>query len=170
MTVSTTAVTPREVVIKFNGEEFAIKTYLPIAEKIDLITEVLNNAFGEDNYPNYFKSEIYFTLKVVGYYTELRFEDENNIFDNYDFLIHSGLWDKIKDVIPSSELAFLNGCRQRTIEDIYTYNNSAMGILDAIAHRKDDLNVDMKKLEEIKASVSDVKELALLKDVVTKLG
>lgn len=170
MTVSTIAVTPREVVIKFNGEDFAIKTYLPIVEKIDLITEVLNNAFGEDNYPNYFKSEIYFTLKVVEYYTELRFEDENNIFDNYDFLVHSGLWDKITDVIPSSELAFLNGCRQRTIEDIYTYNNSAMGILDAIAHRKDDLNVDMKKLEEIKASVSDVKELALLKDVVTKLG
>ena len=54
-----------------------------------------------------------------------------------------------------------------TIENIYKYKNSAMGILTAISEDYDALNTDATNIQAI---LADPENLSLLKSVITNLG
>ena len=54
-----------------------------------------------------------------------------------------------------------------TIDAVYKYQNSALGILDTIGQDYSNLELDAQKLQE---KMNNPENLALLKDVLTKLG
>lgn len=155
--------------IVWNEQNIEIKQYLPINEKLELITNVLNSAHDEKNFSNPVKVEIFKTIEILYAYTNINFTEKQkeDIPKLYDLITSSGLFDTIKDNIPSSELDMLDESIHVSIDAIYTYQNSVMGILDTISQDYTDLDFNAS---DIQSKLADPKNIELLKSVLTKLG
>ena len=79
----------------------------------------------------------------------------------------SDLMDEIFAHIPESELDWISDTVEDTIESIYSYQNSVMGILDAIKNDYSALDLDAS---EIQKKLADPENLELLKGIMTRLG
>ena len=58
-------------IVEINGQSIEVKKYLPIDEKLALIGEVISNSHDENNFPNPLKIEVFFTIAVIKYYTNI---------------------------------------------------------------------------------------------------
>ena len=155
--------------IEFNGFEIEIKQYLPIEEKLTLISNVINASYDEQNYSNPIKEDVYGTLEIIYAYTNIIFTDKQkeDATNLYDTLISSGLADRIIAEIPKPEYQAIVDGINKCITAIYAYRNSVLGILDVVSNDYNGLNFDVNQLSE---DLSNPENLTLLKDVLTKLG
>ena len=155
--------------IEFNEQIIEVKQYLPINEKLELISSVINSAADENNFSNPVKENVFLTLEILYHYTNINFTDKQkeDPVKLYDLVVSSGLVNKVTDLIPEEELdEVINGVAQ-SVETIYTYRNSVLGILESIS--KDYSNLDLDATE-IQQKLADPDNMALLKQVLTKLG
>ena len=155
--------------IEFNEQNIEVKQYLPINEKLELISSVINSAADENNFSNPVKENVFLTLEILYHYTNINFTDKQkeDPVKLYDLVVSSGLVNKVTDLIPEEELdEVINGVAQ-SVKAIYTYRNSALGILESISQDYSTLNLDAT---EIQQKLADPDNMALLKQVLTKLG
>ena len=155
--------------IEFNEQIIEVKQYLPINEKLELISSVINSAADENNFSNPVKENLFLTLEILYHYTNINFTDKQkeDPVKLYDLVVSSGLVNKVTDLIPEEELdEVINGVAQ-SVKAIYTYRNSVLGILESIS--KDYSNLDLDATE-IQQKIADPDNMALLKQVLTKLG
>ena len=155
--------------IEFNEQIIEVKQYLPINEKLELISSVINSAADENNFSNPVKENVFLTLEILYHYTNINFTDKQkeDPVKLYDLVVSSGLVNKVTDLIPEEELnEVINGVAQ-SIKAIYTYKNSVLGILESISQDYSALNLDAT---EIQQKLADPDNMALLKQVLTKLG
>ena len=155
--------------IKFNEQIIEVKQYLPINEKLELISSVINSAADENNFSNPVKENVFLTLEILYHYTNINFTDKQkeDSVKLYDLVVSSGLVNKVTDLIPEEELdEVINGVAQ-SVKAIYTYRNSVLGILESISQDYSALNLDAT---EIQQKLADPDNMALLKQVLTKLG
>ena len=155
--------------IEFNEQIIGVKQYLPINEKLELISSVINSAADENNFSNPVKENVFLTLEILYHYTNINFTDKQkeDPVKLYDLVVSSGLVNKVTDLIPEEELdEVINGVAQ-SIKDIDTYKNSVLGILESISQDYSDLNLDAT---EIQQKLADPDNMALLKQILTKLG
>ena len=155
--------------IEFNEQTIEIKQYLPINEKLELISSVINSAADENNFSNPVKENVFLTLEILYHYTNINFTDKQkeDPVKLYDLVVSSGLVNKVTDLIPEEELdEVINGVAQ-SVKAIYTYRNSVLGILENISQDYSALNLDAT---EIQQKLADPDNMALLKQVLTKLG
>lgn len=155
--------------IEFNEQIIEVKQYLPINEKLELISSVINSAADENNFSNPIKENVFLTLEILYHYTNINFTDKQkeDPVKLYDLVVSSGLVNKITDLIPEEELdEVINGVAQ-SVKAIYTYRNSVLGILESISQDYSNLNLDAS---EIQKKLADPDNMALLKQVLTKLG
>lgn len=155
--------------IEFNEQIIEVKQYLPINEKLELISSVINSAADENNFSNPVKENVFLTLEILYHYTNINFTDKQkeDPVKLYDLVVSSGLVNKVTDLIPEEELdEVINGVAQ-SVKAIYTYRNSALGILESISQDYSNLNLDAT---EIQQKLADPDNMALLKQVLTKLG
>ena len=155
--------------IEFNEQIIEVKQYLPINEKLELISSVINSAADENNFSNPVKENVFLTLEILYHYTNINFTDKQkeDPVKLYDLVVSSGLVNKITDLIPEEELdEVINGVAQ-SVKAIYTYRNSVLGILESISQDYSALNLDAT---EIQQKLADPDNMALLKQVLTKLG
>ena len=155
--------------IEFNEQIIEVKQYLPINEKLELISSVINSAADENNFSNPVKENVFLTLEILYHYTNINFTDKQkeDPVKLYDLVVSSGLVDKVTDLIPEEELdEVINGVAQ-SVKAIYTYKNSVLGILESISQDYSALNLDAT---EIQQKLADPDNMALLKQVLTKLG
>ena len=156
-------------VVKVNELEIEVKQYLPVEDKLKLISNVINYSADENNFVNPVKVDVFGTLEIIYAYTNLGFtekqkEDPANL---YDLLIGSGIADELINAIPQVEYReVINGINE-CIEAVYKYRNSAAGIIETVV--ADYNNLDMNATD-IQQKLADPENLALLKDVLTKLG
>ena len=157
------------LIIKFNDQDIEVKQYLPINEKLDLISTVINESADELKFYNVGKLEVFKLIEIIKHYTNINFTDKQleDTTKLYDLLSSSGLGDEILAVIPETELNFIEDTLFDTVDSIYKYNNSIFGILDAVTTDYENLNFDVSELQK---NISNPENLTLLKDVVTKLG
>ena len=156
-------------ILHINEQDVEVKQYLPINEKLDLISSVINSAADENNFPNPVKENVFLTLEILYHYTNINFTDKQkeDPVKLYDLVVSSGLVNKVTDLIPEEELdEVINGVAQ-SVKAIYTYRNSALGILESISQDYSALNLDAT---EIQQKLADPDNMALLKQVLTKLG
>lgn len=155
--------------IVFNDFEIEIKQYLPVNDKLALISKVLNQASDENNYSNPIKEDIFGTLEIIFAYTNIGFTDKQkeDPCNLYDTMVSCGLADMIIDAIPSAEYKAIVDGINTCGKAIYTYRNSAMGVLDIIGTDYSSLEFDAANLREL---LKDTENLGTLKDVLTKLG
>ena len=155
--------------IEFNEQIIEVKQYLPINEKLELISSVINSAADENNFSNPVKENVFLTLEILYHYTNINFTDKQkeDPVKLYDLVVSSGLVNKVTDLIPEEELdEVINGVAQ-SVKAIYAYKNSALGILESISQDYNALNLDAT---EIQQKLADPDNMALLKQVLTKLG
>ena len=155
--------------VNWNGYDIEVKNYLPIIDKINLVSRIINLSADDNGFYNPLKLKVYVTLEAMYTYTNLSFtakmkEDELKLYDSF---VSSGLLNKIIEAIPEEEWEDLQKTVYDTIENIYAYKNSIMGILDTVNSDYNNLNLDAT---EIQAKLGDKDNLELLRQILTKLG
>ena len=156
-------------ILHINEQDIEVKQYLPINEKLELISSVINSAADENNFSNPVKENVFLTLEILYHYTNINFTDKQkeDPVKLYDLVASSGLVNKVTDLIPEEELdEVINGVAQ-SVKAIYAYRNSVLGILESISQDYSALNLDAT---EIQQKLADPDNMALLKQVLTKLG
>ena len=155
-------------VVTINGLEVEVKQYLPISDKIDIITNVIENSADDNNFANPVKTYVLSHLEIIYAYTNLSFTDKQkeDPAKLYDILETNGIIDSIILAMPPSEYDNLIEDITSTIDAYYKYKNSALGILEAAT--TDYKNLDLEA-SDIQKKIADPDNLTLLKDVITKL-
>ena len=155
--------------IEFNEQIIEVKQYLPVEEKLELITNVLELSHDSNNFSNPIKVQVYTALEMIDKYTNISFTEKQkeNPTKLYDLLNGNGLLEKIIDVVPQIEYDELIHGIYDTINAVYSYQNSVLGILDTISQDYSNLNLDAT---EIQKKLADPENMALLKNIMTKLG
>ena len=155
--------------IEFNGFEIEVKQYLPINDKLTIISNVINYASTEQNYSNPVQEDLFGTLEIIYAYTNISFTDKQkeDPATLYDILLSSGLADAIINAIPSVEYKSVIDGINRCIDSIYRYRNSVLGILDVISQDYSNLEFDAAAIQK---NIGDATNVEFLKDVLTKLG
>lgn len=158
-----------EVPVQIGEETIAVKQYLPIQEKLELIGNVIMAAHEQDeNYSNPVKAGVYRDLEVIFAYTNISFTDKQkeDLPKLYDMLYSSGVITEVLKNIPEDEyMEIVFGVRD-SIEAIYKYQNSVLGVLDTIKTDYSDTDFDLSKMQEALSS----SDLSVIKDVISKLG
>ena len=155
--------------ITYNDLTIEVKDYLPVNDKLTLISNVINNAIDDNGYYNEGKVRIFFVLEIMDAYTNLSFTEKQkeDPCKLYDLIVGNELWEQVWDLILASEKAYLKTCLYETIKSIYAYKNSVMGILDTISQDYSNLSLEAANLQK---DLADPENMAFLKDVLTKLG
>lgn len=156
--------------VEYNDQTIEVKQYLPIAEKSELITRVLNNSVDENTgYYNLLKLDMNLGLEIVYAYSNISFTEKQkeDPMKLYDMLNASKVLNLIIGLVPDGEFYYLNKTTHEMANNIVTYRNSAMGIMEAIS--ADYSNLDLEATD-IQKKLNDPDNMALLKDVLTKLG
>lgn len=154
----------------WEDQNIEVKKYLPISDKFDLISKVLNNCQDTDNnnFMSISKMVMYFTIHVLLYYTNINVTDKmkDDPAKLYDLITSSGLMSAIKHEIPEQELVTLFNWCQETCEHLYKYRNSVYAILDAMTNDYDNLKLN---IDELQKEIKDPDTLNMVKDILTKI-
>lgn len=155
--------------IAINDVEIEVKQYLPTSEKIEIITNTLQNSADDNNFANPVKVEVFLNLEMIYAYTNLSFTDKQkeDASKLYDLLEVNGVIAAVVEAIPETEYNLLLTWAQETIDAFYTYHNSVMGILEQVSADYSNLDLDATKIQ---TKLADPQNLELLKGVMTKLG
>lgn len=153
------------------GEQivYEVKAYLPIKEKLEVIANIVNNSLDENGFYNPIRIKLFTTLEVVFAYTNLSFTDKQkeDPFKLYDILMSTGIFSDVVSVLAPSEWEDIQSTTWQTIESVYSYKNSVMGILDNVV--ADYSNLDLEATE-IQKKLGDPQNLELLRSILAKLG
>ena len=108
-------------------------------------------------------------LETVQAYTNFSFTEKmrEDPFKLYDLLVSTGVFDSIINAIDPNDWTEIQENVWETINNIYTYKNSAAGILEMISADYSNMNLDATNIQ---AALGDTENLGLLRDIMTKLG
>ena len=156
--------------VEYNGQIIEVKQYLPVIEKSELITRVLNNSVDENNgYYNLLKMDMYLALEIVYAYSNISFTEKQkeDPMKLYDMLNASRVLNLIIGLVPEGEFYYLNKTVHEMANNIVAYRNSAMGIMERITTDYSNLDLDASAIQK---ELADPNNMTLLKDILTKLG
>jgi hypothetical protein len=159
-----------EIPVQIGEETIAVKQYLPIQEKLELIGKVVMAAHEQDeNYSNPVKAGVYRDLEVIFAYTNISFTDKQkeDLPKLFDMLYSSGVITEVLKNIPEDEYMEIVWGVKDSIEAIYKYQNSVLGILDTI--KEDYSNLDLN-IDELISNITDPEALRTLKQVLTNFN
>ena len=157
--------------VEYNGQIIEIKQYLPINDKITLVATILNYTLnnGENRFPNPIQVEVFTVLECIDKYTNINFTDKQkeDPAKLYDLIVSSGLWDLISSNLNVADYTLLLNFIDETIEAYYKYHNSVFGILESVNTQYEAMDLDASRIQE---KLADPNNMALLKEILTKLG
>ena len=155
--------------VEFNEQVIEVKQYLPINEKLGVISTVLNLSAGDYSFANPVQVEILTALEMIYAYTNINFTEKQKAEPAklYDMIKSSGLMQIIFDAIPEEEYETVLDGVDITIDAFYAYKNSIVGILDTVSSDYSSLSLDA---DALKAKIGNPENLELLRTVLTKLG
>ena len=155
-----------------DGEDdvwYEVRHYLPLKEKIEMIERIINQSVDENGFYSPMKVKLYMVLEIMYAYTNLSFSAKmkEDPYKLYDLVVSTGIFADVISSIRENDWSEIKENVWATIDNIYKYNNSAMGSLERISADYSNLNLDVLKFKE---ELSDPESLGLLRDIVTKLG
>ena len=154
--------------INYNEQIIEIKQYISVNDKLKLISDIINNTVDEHSFCNPVKVKVYLLIGIIENYTNISFTEKQkeDIVKLYDLIQSNGLFNEILTAIPDEELNDLLNSTWDSVDAIYTYRNSIMGILDNVSADYDNVNVDVNK------TIEQIKNLdhSFLSEVMNKLG
>lgn len=156
--------------IKIGEETISVVQYLPLEKKLTVMQNIIKQAGNnEEGFYNIVKLSVFYTIEMLRVYTNISFtekqlEDPQKL---YDIIVLNNIWETVKDSIPEKERDYIWDNTCALAREITEYNHSALGILTTVT--RDYKNVEMEATE-IEQSLSNPENLALLKDILAKLG
>lgn len=150
----------------YGDQIIEIKQYLPIEEKLELLTRVINKAIEQSpNFSNLLQVTVFFSLELVYAYTNIQFTEKQkeDFCKTFNLMNENKLISEILKHIPDSEISFLQEGLDSTLSALYAYRNSARGILESLSTDYNNLNLDIESLQE---KIKDPENLQLLKDIL----
>lgn len=156
--------------IEWNEQLIEVKQYLPIEQKIDIVSKMLELSYSSDvHYSSPIKEKVFLNILILENYTNINFTDKQkeDPAKLYDLVSSTGLIDCVFSQIPEKELKTIFEEAKLTSDSIYKYQNSIMGILDTIGTNYSTMDLDISQIMD---KIQDPESLTLLKDVLTKLG
>lgn len=155
--------------IEFNEQIIEVKQYLPIEHKLELIGNVINLSADANNFSNPVKLDLFLMLEILYSYTNINFTEKQkeDPAKLYDLVVSSGLMELVLQAIPNEEYNMLKNGLFEVVDSIYNYRNSMLGIMENIVADYGDTKMDA---DTIIQTLEKEENLALLKDIVTKLG
>lgn len=158
------------VEISIDDQKVLVEQYLPLEEKVNLITSVIEQSGnGEEGFFNIVKLEAYYIIEMIRAYTNISFT-EKQLEDTtklYDAIRLNDIWAAVADAIPGAEREYIWSNILALAREITTYNNSVLGVLKAISTDRDNLNFD---ITELMSQIKDPEALSLLKGMVDLTG
>ena len=158
------------VEISIDDQKVLVEQYLPLEEKVNLITSVIEQSGnGEEGFFNIVKLEAYYIIEMIRAYTNISFT-EKQLEDTtklYDAIRLNDIWATVADAIPGAEREYIWSNIMALAREITTYNNSVLGVLKTISSDRDSLNFDV---QEIMNNLNDPEALKLLKGMVDMTG
>lgn len=156
--------------VNINNNVIEVKQYLPINDKLALISRVINLSHdSSNNFANPVQVEVIGTVEIIMAYTNLSFTEKQkeDYAKLYDLLEENGITKDLISAIPEDEYAFLIDGINESIEAVYKYQNSVLGILDSVAQDYSNLEFDASKIQQ---ELADPQNLELLKGIMSRLG
>lgn len=146
-----------------------VKQYLPVNDKLELVSNVVNTAVENGNIVNYGQLDVLFAINIIKAYTNINFTEKQleDVAKLYDLLVSSGFYEAVKNTIPTTETDYIYGLIYRTANDIIAYRNSAVGIMETLSQDYKNLEFDAEALQK---KINDPESLSFLKEVLTKMG
>lgn len=144
-------------IINFNGEDIEVRQYLPAQDKLALMGRVITQSHEEDsNHANPVKIEIFTHLEILYTYTNITFTEKQkeNTPKLYDLVYSSGLLEAVIDAIPEKEYDIVCSGIFDSVEAVYKYYHSALGILDSVVKNGKDTELSMQNIKEILEEIS----------------
>ena len=157
-------------IVEWEGQKIEVKQYLPIQDKLTLIATIINDSIDTNDFYNPAKVYVYTILETIMAYTNLELTDEEKekTAEIYDLFVNSGFSAKVFEQINPYEYSQIKQWVFETIDSIYKYKNSVLGLLETINEDYKDAEFDTEQIsEKLKANTEDIQ---LLKDVMDKLG
>lgn len=144
---------------------YEVKHYLPFKEKLEMITKIVNQSVDDNGFYNPMRVKLYTVLEVVYAYTNLSFTEKQkeDPFKLYDLLVSTGIFMDVLKEIAEYDWTDIQDSIKTTIDNIYNYRNSVMGILEAVSADYSDLNLDADVLAD---KVLNPESLATLKELL----
>lgn len=157
------------VLLPWGEYNIEVSKYLPMSEKTEMVSKIINKSSDNNGYYNPLKIKVYLTLETLYRYTNLSFTEKQkeNELKLYDMVISSGLFGKVVSLIPEDEWKDLQNTVWHTISNIYEYKNSILGILETVSGDYENLNLDALQLSQ---EIGNPDNIALLRNVLDKLG
>ena len=156
--------------VNINNNVIEVKQYLPINDKLALISKVINLSHdSSNNFANPVQVEVIGTIEIIMAYTNLSFTEKQkeDYAKLYDLLEENGITKDLISAIPEDEYAFLIDGINESIEAVYKYQNSVLGILDSVAQDYSNLEFEASKIQQ---ELADPQNLELLKGIMSRLG
>ena len=156
--------------VQIGEETIAVKQYLPIQDKLKLISRVVELAHEQDaNYSNPVKADVYTEMEMIFAYTNISFTDKQkeDLPKLYDVLKSSGIIDEMMKNLPESEINAIFSGVWRSVESIYKYQNSVLGLLDSIKNNYSNAEMDVEQLQK---TIQELSKSSLIKDIMPLLG
>lgn len=157
------------VTLEYNGQNIEVKQYLPIDDKLQLVVNVISNAADGNRFYNPIKISAFTTLEMIFMYSNLSFTDtqKKDLSKLYDILMSNGLASDIISAIPEKEYKAVINLVYNSADNIYEQMNSALSVVEAFTNR--DVGDMTAQATEIQEKLANPENLALLRDVMTKL-
>ena len=154
---------------EFAGQNVEVKQYLPTDEKTQMFERIISAAADNNGYYNITKVNFWMDLEIVFTYTNISFTDKQkeDLFKLYDLMKGNGFIEMVKANMSADELAEITQTVWGTIENIYKYASSALGVMQSITTDYSNLNLEAS---EITDKLNNTENLSLLRDIVNKLG
>ena len=157
--------------VEYNGQTIEVKQYLPMNDKLELVSSVIEDAANssELSFVNWGRVAVYTTIAIFEGYTNITFTEKQkeDPCKLYDLIAGCGLDSKIVEAIPAAEYNHTIKLINDTVTGFYTQKNSALGIIESIT--SDYANLDLEA-SSIQQKLADPNNLELLKGIMTKLG
>ena len=108
--------------LDWNGQKVEIKQYLPIENKLEVISKIISFSADDHIFYNPCKVEIYELLEIILAYTNINLTDkqQEDVLKLYDLFISSGFSTKVKELIPEDELKYIHEGAWAAIKDKLT--------------------------------------------------
>lgn len=142
--------------------------YLPIQEKANLITFVVDQAV--DEHTGCFspiRVEVYFNLALAKWYAGIQFS-EKQLQDGgktYDALESNGFFEALRNNI-GKDFSRVQDMLDETLKDIVRYNNSFAGMINVMTSDAAGLNGNLQSILEQIKNKEGLETLSAIQDVV----
>ena len=151
-------------------KEILIKTWLPTHDLLQLISRIVNRSVDEHDYCNPCRVKIVSEVEMVLACSNVEVPDYENadVCEIYDYLYANEIIDAVADVTKETGLWWMvMDSVNEVVDSVYKYSNSARGIIRGITSDLEDVQFDAEAIQE---KLGNPENLALLKDILTKLG